>query len=188
MRCVGLIVNPKAGQGSSTKSRMEALARVLAAHGFNVQVHETTAAPDSARDLAILVRNMCEIVIACGGDGTVHGVLQGIAGTETVFGVLPFGTANALARNLGLPTDPVQALEKILGFTARAIPLGFAETSREGRWFTVMAGAGPDGRLAHEMKLAAKAQMGRGAYYAEAGRLFLTGGLLPSRWSIVRQV
>ena len=116
----------------------------------------------------------CDTVIACGGDGTVHGVLQGIAGTSTALGVLPCGTANALARNLQLPLDPVRATEMLLSFEPRRIALGYAQTTNASRWFTVMAGAGPDGRLIHEMKLAAKAQAGRKAYYTEAARLFLT--------------
>jgi diacylglycerol kinase family enzyme len=113
-------------------------------------------------------------VIACGGDGTVHGVLQGIAGTAIHLGVIPLGTANALARNLSLPTDPILALDKLLSFTAKQIPLGKAVTLTSTRWFTVMAGAGPDGILVQEMKLATKARVGRSAYYTEAARLFLT--------------
>jgi diacylglycerol kinase family enzyme len=147
---------------------------VFAEHGLEVIVSETTAAPDSSRDLACRAAKRCDLVIACGGDGTVHGVLQGVAHSEACLGVLPFGTANALARNLGLPVDPVAALKMLLGFTAKMIPLGVAETGTETRWFTVMAGAGPDGRLVHEMKRATKARLGRTAYYAKAARLMVS--------------
>ena len=174
MQRVGLIVNPRAGRVARTRSRVDGLTPILRGRGFDFEVYETTADPDSARDLAAHAAKTCETVIACGGDGTVHGVVQGIAGGGAVLGVLPFGTANALARTLGLPTDPVQALERLLGYRARSIPLGFAESPYGSRWFTVMAGAGPDGTLVHEMSPVAKGAMGRGAYYAEAARLFLT--------------
>ena len=173
VRRAGLIINPKAGRGAVGSVRSEVV-RILAEHGFEVQLNTTTPEPDSARTLAIEASKSCDLVIACGGDGTVHGVLQGLAGTTTILGVLPLGTANALARNLLLPLNPVSALEKLLSFKPRQIPLGYAETSRGGRYFTVMAGAGPDGSLVHEMQLAAKAHIGRRAYYFEAARLFLT--------------
>ncbi len=173
MRRAALLVNPNAGNGSFERTR-SAVLRVLASHGFEVQIRTTTPDPDSARALAVDASRKCDLVIACGGDGTVHGVLQGVAGTPTVLGVLPFGTANALARNLSLPVHPVHALEKLLTFTPSQIPLGYAETATVGRWFTVMAGAGPDGTLVNEMRLAAKAHSGRRAYYTEAARLFVT--------------
>lgn len=150
------------------------MAGVFERHGLEPQIHETTSDLHSARDLSIRAAESCEMVIACGGDGTVHGVLQGVAGTSTNLGVLPFGTANALARNLSLPTDPVLALDRLLSFPVQQIPLGRATTPDSTRWFTVMAGAGPDGTLVQEMQLAAKARVGRSAYYAEAARLFLT--------------
>ncbi len=173
MRRAGLIINPKAGRGSFETVRSEVV-RVLAKHGFEVQVNATTPEPESARTLALEASRSCDLVIACGGDGTVHGVLQGVAGTSATLGVLPFGTANALARNLLLPVNPVLAVEKLLSFKPRQVPLGRAETAAGKRWFTVMAGAGPDGSLVHEMQLAAKARIGRRAYYTEAARLFLT--------------
>ncbi len=174
MRRAGLVINPKAGRGASIDTRMDELNRVFSKHGFETDIRRTTAEPDSARDLAVRASESCDTVIACGGDGTVHGVLQGIAGTATHLGVIPLGTANALARNLSLPTDPILALDKLLSFTAKQIPLGKAVTLTSTRWFTVMAGAGPDGTLVQEMKLAAKARVGRSAYYTEAARLFLT--------------
>ncbi len=174
MRRAALIVNPQAGRASSFDAVLPALSRVLRSHGFSVQVRETTAEPASARSIALQEACSADIVFACGGDGTVHGVLQGLAGTASILGVLPFGTANALARNLGLPVDPALALQKLLTYTPRQIPLGCADTSTEKRWFTVMAGAGPDGCLVREMKLAAKARTARRAYYTEAARLFLS--------------
>jgi diacylglycerol kinase family enzyme len=168
-----LIVNPTAGRVGLFR-RGDDLVRSLAENGYTHRVVETTADADSARNLAISAAANSDLVIACGGDGTVHGVLQGVAHTSAVLGVLPFGTANALARNLGLAPDPVVALRQLLTFDPRSISLGVVETPKERRWFTVMAGCGPDGRLVQEMAATSKAKMGRNAYYAEAARLFLT--------------
>ena len=171
MRRAGLIINPKAGRSASIDGRLDEIIHVFSKHSFEPDIRRTTAEPDSARDLAVVASESCEVVIACGGDGTVHGVLQGIAETSTHLGVLPFGTANALARNLLLPSDPVLALDKLLSYSAKQIPLGKAETLTSTRWFTVMVGAGPDGTLVQEMKLAAKSRVGQSAYYTEAARL-----------------
>ena len=168
-----LIINPKAGRGSFESVRGDLL-RVFEERGLEVLTRSTTVDPDSPRALAVQASASCDLVIACGGDGTVHGVVQGLAGTQTTLGVLPLGTANALARNLQLPMDPVHALRKLLSFEGKQISLGCAETSVGKRWFTVMAGAGPDGHLVREMKVDSKAHLGRSAYYAEAARLFLT--------------
>ena len=167
-----LIVNGSAGQGHAFAGKLEEIRHVCAASGMEVQVAETTAAPDSACELARRAAGHSDLVIACGGDGTVHGVLQGVVNTRACLGVLPFGTANALARNLGLPIDAVAAMHKLLQFVPQNIPLCVATSALATRWFTVMAGAGPDGRLVHEMKLAAKARSGRRAYYTEAARIF----------------
>lgn len=172
MRRAVLLWNPAAGSAGVFRRELAAMMRVFAEHGISVEVRETTPEAGSARRLASEAVGGADLVVACGGDGTVHDVLQGVAHTGACLGVLPFGTANALARNLGLPMRPVEALRRLLRYAPRELPLSVARTERETRWFTVMAGAGPDGRLVHEMARAAKARAGRGAYYAEAARLF----------------
>jgi diacylglycerol kinase (ATP) len=174
VRRAGLIVNPKAGQAAAFDHRLHDFVDVFGRHAFEAVMERTTSEPHSAQRLAVQMCESCEAVIACGGDGTVHEVLQGVAGTSVPLGVIPCGTANALARNLSLPIDPLRALDRLLSFTAKQIPLGKATTTTATRWFTVMAGAGPDGTLVREMKLASKASLGRGVYYTEAARLFLT--------------
>jgi diacylglycerol kinase family enzyme len=91
--------------------------------------------------------------------------------------VIPLGTANALARNLNIPLDPVVAVATLLGYAPRQIPLGQVTTAGGRRWFVLMAGCGPDGALAARLPAAAKQRLGRIAYYAYALRLFLT-----TRW------
>jgi len=98
-------------------------------------------------------------------------------------GVLPLGTANALARNLRLPLDPLAALERLLTYIPTLIPLGEIATGTSTRWFAVMAGCGPDGALVHALSGVGaarfKARFGRGVYYGYAARLFAT-----RRWPV----
>ncbi len=173
MKRVALILNPTAGGGSSSDLQQRVM-RALVAHDRDVSVSYTSADPNSACELAMEANRSSDLVIAGGGDGTVHGVIQGLAGTRITMGILPFGTANALARNLQLPTDPLRAVETLLTYKPRSIPLGRAETSAASRWFAVMAGAGPDGTLIREMRPDIKAGFGRKAYYLEALRLYFT--------------
>ena len=178
MQLATLIVNPSAAKARVLAAQMPAIRLLLANHGYGVSVVETTAAEGSAHDLAAAAAGESALVLACGGDGTVHGVVQGLAGTETVLGIVPLGTANALARNLGLPLDPLAALERLMTYTARRLPLGEITAGGRTQLFAVMAGCGPDGVLVDELALAGgarlKARFGRLAYYGHAARLFAT--------------
>ncbi len=117
-------------------------------------------------------------MFACGGDGTVHEVLQGLvseSGARTAaLGVIPLGSANALARHLGLSLDPLKAALQQVDASPREIPVGKVECGGQARYFTVMAGAGPDGALVYSLATAQKSNFGRLAYYLRAARLFAT--------------
>ncbi len=117
-------------------------------------------------------------MFACGGDGTVHEVLQGLvseSGARTAaLGVIPLGSANALARHLGLSLDPLKAALQQVDASPREIPVGKVECGGQARYFTVMAGAGPDGALVYSLATAQKSNFGRLAYYLRAARLYAT--------------
>jgi diacylglycerol kinase family enzyme len=88
-----------------------------------------------------------EVVIALGGDGTVNEVLQGIAGTDVRLGIIPGGSTNVWARNLGLPNDAIEATAALLDAlrmrSERTLNLGRAN----GRYFGVNAGFGYDAEV-----------------------------------------
>ena len=174
MRLATLIVNRAAGRAALLRAALPAITRLLAEKGYTVQVRFTSAEPESATELAQAACAVSELVIACGGDGTVHGVLQAVAGKTVPLGVLPLGTANALARHLRLPLDPLWAMTQLLTYPPRRIAVGEITTSKAARFFLVMAGCGPDGALVHGLERAGKlkAWYGRSAYYAHAARLF----------------
>ncbi len=178
MRVATLIVNGAAGRARLLRYQLEAIEAELLQHDLSARVVYTSADPDSAQALATAAACDSDLVLAAGGDGTVHGVLQGLAGTAVPLGVIPLGTANALARNLGLPLDPLAATTRLLGFRARRVPLGRAVSAAGSRFFLLMAGCGPDGALVHLLSQPGvarlKARFGRSAYYAHAARLFMT--------------
>src|SRR5579862_9836899 len=159
--------------------------QLLEQRGISVNAAETTAKGTAQRLAAEAVAAGCDTVFACGGDGTIHEVLQAVSGTTAVLGIVPLGTANALARNLGLSLDPGQALLQQLDFVPRAIPVGevrYATGDGEAaRYFIVMAGAGPDGALMYSQPGANKSRSGRRAYYAHAAKLFLLRRFPPFR-------
>jgi YegS/Rv2252/BmrU family lipid kinase len=177
MRLATLIVNPAAGRARLLRTQLPAIAASLAQHGYEADVAETTQAADSASELAAAAARTSSLVLACGGDGTVHGVVQGLAHSDAVLGIVPIGTANALARNLGIPLDPQAAVARLMTYKPKRIPLGEIETAAGTRLFAVMAGCGPDGLLIHELSSEGgarlKARFGRVAYYVHAARLFM---------------
>jgi diacylglycerol kinase (ATP) len=114
-----------------------------------------------------------DTIVACGGDGTVHEVLQGMVGQDATLGLLPLGTANALAADLKIPRDPVLAIRQQLKYRPRTIAAGLIEHCRDSnpklkRYFTVMAGVGPDALLVYTLSAKAKARWGVAAYVGNA--------------------
>jgi len=138
-----IIGNPNSGRAGS-KGHLERCAKILRSGGLEVEVLNTER-PDHATELASLAGE--RLVVAAGGDGTINEVINGL-GKEATLGILPLGTANVLARELGLPLDAEQACERILRGERVRIDLGVA-TNREGveRRFACMAGIGFDAHV-----------------------------------------
>jgi diacylglycerol kinase (ATP) len=101
-----------------------------------------------------------ELVIAWGGDGTVQRCLDVLAGTGVPLGIVPAGTANLLATNLGIPGDIEEAVETALHGARRAIDVGRLNGER----FGVMAGAGLDAAMIRDADAGLKDRVGRIAY------------------------
>jgi diacylglycerol kinase (ATP) len=139
-----IIGNPNSGRAGS-KHYLERCAKVLRSGGLSVQVLNTER-PDHATELASSIDS--SLVVAAGGDGTINEVVNGLAGKDATLGILPLGTANVLARELGLPLDVERACERILRGERTRIDLGVA-TNREGveRRFACMAGIGFDAHV-----------------------------------------
>ena len=178
MRRAILLYNPVSGRANNLAT-IEAIATTLRAHSLEVQTIPTTGPDSAGHQAAEACLTTPDILFACGGDGTVHEVLQGMAHQpHTALGIIPLGSANALARHLKLSLDPIQAALQQLTYTPQTIPIGeITYTTPEGprtRYFLVMAGAGPDGALVYNMRATTKPRLGRLTYYLHAARLFAT--------------
>lgn len=113
-----------------------------------------------------------DVVLACGGDGTVRQVAQILAGSGTAMGVLPTGTANLLARNLAIPLDDlVRATRIALSGDTRAIDVGWVTFDQgEEHVFLVMAGMGFDAAIMAGAHQASKTRLGPLAYFVSGVR------------------
>ena len=127
---------------------------------------ETTAEEPGAGQAAQAVRDGVDLVIACGGDGTVTACADGVAGSGVPLGILPLGTGNLLARNLGLPLDLDAALVTALTGTNRRLDTG----SANGHTFVVMAGIGFDAKMLGDSSEPLKRRLGWAAYVLSALR------------------
>jgi YegS/Rv2252/BmrU family lipid kinase len=120
--------------------------------GAQVEVRWTER-PGHARELAAAaVAEGRPLVVACGGDGTLHDVANALAGTDTIFGLVPAGKANDLARELGLPHRPDAAAAVLLHGNPRRIDLGRVNDE----YFCTVATLGFDAevsRLVHENRI-----------------------------------
>ena len=182
MHCA-LIYNPVSGRGRSRRAeQVRQIADSLSALGHQVEIIATTASGSASNQAREAVARGADIVFACGGDGTIHEVLQGLVSEEGVedgapiatLGILPFGSANALARHLGISLSPEVAISQLLQGDGHIIPIGKINYGDQSKYFIVMAGAGPDGALVYESLARHKAALGRLAYYMHALRLFFT--------------
>lgn len=106
-------------------------------------------------------------VLAAGGDGTLNEVSTGLAGSETPMAVVPLGTVNVFARDMGIPLDWEAAVEKALTGEARAITLGRVGPPGQEpeRFFIFCCGVGLDGHVLRQENLKLKALVGEAAYY-----------------------
>lgn len=180
MRRVALIYNPASGQFSGRRARIiQKALDLLREAGLDAEALET-AAPGNARALAIAaVRNGYDAILACGGDGTVHEVLQCLVGTPVALGVVPLGTANALAQDLGLGRSPLQAVRRLLQAQPVQVPVGrifYRDRlgAEHSRYFTVAAGIGADALMMSRLDLKLKRKFGYALYLMEAFRVWAT--------------
>ena len=176
-----LIYNPTSGRRRSRRfEEIEKAVHILKDAGITAEI-AATSAPGTAQGMAQLaVRQRRDLVIACGGDGTINEVVNGLAGGQTPMALLPAGTANILAKELGIPWDIPQAARLISGGVIRRIALGVASPLNvngdgplcevPGRYFVCVAGAGPDGAIVNGVDEIFKKNAGIFAYWAEGMR------------------
>src|SRR5260370_715112 len=175
LRTALLIHNPNAGGGGNGRRRtLDAARHIFAAGGIHSELAETTG-PGHATEIAGRAAGEGRgLVIACGGDGTLNEVINGLAaqqnGHRVPLALLPGGTANILAKELDLPWDIPSAAEKLVRGTVKEIALGLAtplEQPEKKKYFLSVGGAGPDGMIVYSLDLDLKARLGILAYCSQ---------------------
>lgn len=164
-----IIGNPHSGRASD-ENRLERYADILRSGGMKTKVLNTEY-PDHATELATAAGD--QLVIAAGGDGTINEVVNGLH-KEATLGILPLGTANVLARELGLPLKPEKACHRILEGNHSRIDLGVA-TNRQGeeRRFTFVAGIGFDANVIYTVTPRLKRYLKALAFILTAFRVYV---------------
>jgi diacylglycerol kinase (ATP) len=180
MRRAVLLYNPDSG-GSCVKrlKKLESALLVLRNAGVDADLVPSESR-DRAGELARkAIDSGCDTVFACGGDGTIHTIVQALANTPVALAVLPMGTANALAHDLALPRDLVSAAKVLLDATPRRIALGHVkyldpQGASSARYFVITAGVGVDAHLFYKLLTGTKRRMGMVAYYVKAWHMWFT--------------
>ena len=154
-----LLTNPQAGlKGPSCPE--ERFLPTMEAWGWTVRTRPTDAGPVLTAMAYQAAQDGFDAVIAAGGDGTLHHIANGLAGTRTALGILPCGTANDLARTLGLPLDPDEALHALRDARPHPIDLG----SLNGHYFLNVAALGVSADVSTSTTSDQKRRLGQWAY------------------------
>lgn len=177
-----VIYNPASGRHRDRRlAEIEEASRILARSGIRTELAPTSARGEATTFARQAVAQGRQLVIVCGGDGTVNEAVNGLAGSSVPLAVLPAGTANILAKELRIPWDIAAAARLIPDSSLRRIALGLAR--RPGlvekdarRYFLCAAGAGPDGAIVQTLENSAKKKTSIAQYWMEGFRqLFLYG-------------
>ena len=180
MRKATILFNPNSGRGRRRRDRELDLAiGIIQSAGVRTELTICRSSHEATIHARYAVAAGSDTVFACGGDGTIHDVIQGLGGTPVALAILPFGTANALAHDLGLPFRPSDAARAAVSGTVRRIPLGRIEYhdfdgKPAARYFTVAAGIGVDAHLFYKLTFHLKNRSGMAAYYLKAWQLWAT--------------
>lgn len=132
--------------------------------GCDIDVRETQACGDAEAIARSADSKRTDIVVAAGGDGTINEVINGLAGRSLPLGLIPLGTANVLAAEIGLSLSPQRIAQTIVEGVRRPVCLGRIDGHR----FSVMAGIGFDAHVVAAVSAPLKRLLGKGAYVFES--------------------
>lgn len=158
-RFIHIILNPTAGRRK--RGLLDDVVARLEAAGADVTVELTQAAGHATELARAAARSgKADVIVAAGGDGTINEVARGLLGQGVPLGIVPLGTANVLAVEIGLPPRAEEIASMLLGGPAELIGTGLVQ----GKIFLLMAGIGFDGEIVHGIDPKLKRLWGKGAF------------------------
>ena len=166
-----VILNPAAGPRDFHRQLTQAL-EYLREQGWNVELKRTEEKGDATRLARQAANDGCEVAIAVGGDGTINEVVNGLAGSNTALGIIPSGTANVYAADVGIPIwSPLRpnavriAAEIIHTGQRRKFDLGHIQLADgRTRYFFMWCGVGLDAAISQEVKREDARRLGMAAW------------------------
>ena len=154
------IVNPVA-RGIPSSAKLEMAAAWLESQGWESTLEPTGGKGHATALAREAAESGCDVVVACGGDGTVNEIANGLAGSEAALAVVRGGTANVWAKEVGIPRDPLPAVRLVNGGKRRRMDLGVVEgEAGQRRFFLLMAGVGLDGYVVRRVPERLKQRLG----------------------------
>jgi YegS/Rv2252/BmrU family lipid kinase len=147
---IHFIINPISG-GLSKTHIPDLIFKILDKNLYDIQIFYTQG-QESNHHLAAASAMEADVIVAVGGDGTINNVAQYVANTNKIFGVIPMGSGNGLARELNIPTNPEKALQLINQQKVKTIDTCKANN----QFFINIAGVGFDAHIAHLFSKAKK--------------------------------
>lgn len=152
-----IIHNPRAGQRA--QGRLQAVLDILRRNGLEISLQETTSG-DHARKSAAEQATDFDMIVAAGGDGTINDVMNGLYPLQTPLALIPLGTANVLAKEIGLSMKPALIARTIMEGEILPCWPGMVGT----RYFSLMLSTGPDAHIVRSVSLPLKKIVGKWAY------------------------
>jgi diacylglycerol kinase (ATP) len=163
-----LLVNPVFRSLESRKLAL--LQQVFEQAKISTEIRQTGPNREGIQIAREAVENAFDAVIVCGGDGTVFEALQGLAGSAVPIGIIPFGTGNIIAQNLGIPRNAIAAAHWLTSAIPLSVPLGkitLNGTAEPQSWlFAMSAGMGGHAAMMSAARRYGKHTTGRIAYFS----------------------
>jgi YegS/Rv2252/BmrU family lipid kinase len=162
-----LIANPVAGRGAA--ALIDQVRQRLLDSGNDVELFLTRGPGDAEKFAALAASGGFDRIVVAGGDGTVNEAVNGMAADSPPLAIIPLGTTNVLALEIGLPRRLEEVCDVVLSGQPTSIHLGLADQRR----FVLMAGVGFDAAVVRGVNLRLKRALGKGAYLVSTCRCWL---------------
>ncbi len=165
MKKYTLIYNPAAGKGNA-KKLLPKIIHFFRLNNIRLDIYEAQTT-EQATYIAKKQKN--KVIIGMGGDGNINRLLQGIAGTNKILGIIPIGTTNVTALSLGIPLDVIEACKTIRNNKTKKIDIGKVND----KYFLFSSGIGFDAYVVSKASKRLKKLIGKSSYLISAFKALL---------------